>query len=202
MEAFKNAVDHLSRLPGIGKKSARRLVFHLLSIADSEVDKLTESLQIAKSQLDYCSRCFGLAEGELCKICQDPERTSGRICVVGQPQAIFTLENTGDFSGRYHVLRGLISPLEGIGPEQLTIKNLLQRVKGEKENIEEIIFAFNPTNEGEVTMNYLQDKLAPYEVKLTHLGYGLPVGSDLEYADRMTLSKAFENRIDLDREEE
>lgn len=201
METFENAVDQLSRLPGIGKKSAQRLVFHLLSVADQEVEKLAESLLAAKNELDYCSRCFGLSESDLCEICRDTERSSKRICVVAQPEAVFTLENTGDFEGRYHVLRGLISPLDGVGPEQLTIKNLLRRLEADEEEIEEVIFAFNPTNEGEVTMNYIRERLEDFPVRLTHLGYGLPVGSDMEYADRMTLSKAFENRIDLADEE-
>lgn len=198
MSVFDEAVDRLKRLPGIGDKSARRLVFHLLSIADSEVEKLTEALRTATDQLGFCNRCHSLAEGELCEICRDPERNSSRLCVVSDPEDVLTIEDSGDFSGRYHVLKGLISPLDGVGPEQLTIESLLKRVSGDEEDIEEIIFAFNPTNEGEVTMNYLEDRLKSYPVKLSHLGYGLPVGSDIEYTDKMTLSKALENRVRLD----
>lgn len=200
MSIFDEAVDRLKRLPGIGDKSARRLVFHLLSIADSEVDKLADTLKEAKQQLGFCERCFSLAEDERCEVCRDPERNSRRLCVVANPEDVFTIEDSGDFDGRYHVLRGLISPLDGVGPEQLTIESLLKRIAGDEETIEEVIFAFNPTNEGEVTMNYLEDRLDSYPVQLSHLGYGLPVGSDIEYTDKMTLSKALENRVRLDEE--
>jgi len=196
LEVFDKAVDNLRKLPGIGKKSARRLVFHLLNVSRAEVENLAESLLKAKDQLGYCKKCFGLAEADLCEICSDPGRSSRQLCVVAQPETVFRLEASGEFEGLYHVLRGLISPLDGVGPEQLTIKDLINRIETEKD-IEEIIFAFNPTNEGEVTMNYLKKLLADYEVKLTHLGYGLPVGSDLEYTDRLTLNKAFENRVNL-----
>ncbi len=201
METFDRAVDRLRRLPGIGKKSARRLVFHLLSIAEGEVEKLAESLLQAKRKLRYCSRCGNLSEGDLCTICRDNSRSSRQICVVASPEDIFTIENAGDFEGRYHVLGGLISPLDGIGPDQLNIDKLLQRLRRNDENIEEIVFAFNPTNEGEVTINYLEKQLADFDLKLSHLGYGIPVGSDIEYTDRMTLSKAFENRVYLHGEE-
>ncbi len=198
MESFEKAVDRLRRLPGIGKKSARRLVFHLLSIAEGEVEKLTESLLTAKKKLGYCIRCGNLSEHDLCNICRDKTRTSRQICVVASPEDIFTIENAGDFKGRYHVLGGLISPLDGVGPDQLNIDKLTERLRDNEEDIEEIVFAFNPTNEGEVTINYLKKKLEEFELKLSHLGYGIPVGSDIEYTDRMTLSKAFENRVYLE----
>ena len=200
MSVFDEAIDRLKRLPGIGQKSARRLVFHLLSIADSEVEALTDALERANRELGFCKRCYSLAEQTLCEVCRDPDRDSRRLCVVAEPEDVFTIEESGDFEGRYHVLRGLISPLDGVGPDQLTIESLLKRVAGQDESIDEIIFAFDPTNEGEVTMNYLEDRLAGYDVELSHLGYGLPVGSDLEYTDRMTLSKALENRVPLDEE--
>ncbi len=200
MSAFDNAIDRLKRLPGIGRKSARRLVFHLLSVADSEVEALVEALRTANDELGFCERCYSLAEQELCEVCRDPDRDSRRLCVVADPEDVFTIEESGDFQGRYHVLRGLISPLDGIGPDQLTIETLLGRIANDEEFIDEIIFAFDPTNEGEVTMNYLEDRLTGYDIDLSHLGYGLPVGSDLEYTDRMTLSKALENRVPLDEE--
>lgn len=200
MSVFDDAIDRLKRLPGIGKKSARRLVFHLLSIADSEVEALVESLERANRELGFCERCYSLAEQDLCGVCREPDRDSRRLCVVSDPEDVFTIEESGDFEGRYHVLRGLISPLDGVGPDQLTIESLLGRIANGEETVEEIIFAFDPTNEGEVTMNYLEDRLAGYDVELSHLGYGLPVGSDLEYTDRMTLSKALENRVSLDEE--
>jgi recombination protein RecR len=197
VEAFDQAVDRLKRLPGIGKKSAQRLVFHLLTIADSEVEKLTDALLNVKEELSYCRRCYGLSQQSICEICRDEERDAHVLAVVAQPEDVFTLEDAGDFNGRYHVLRGLISPLDGVGPEQLTIDAMLDRVRGEEEPIKEIIFAFNPTNEGEVTINYLEERLSDHPVELSHLGYGIPVGSDIEYTDQMTLSKAFENRVTL-----
>lgn len=197
MEAYDEAVDRLKRMPGIGKKSAQRLVFHLLSIADSEVEKLTDALLNVNEKLSYCRRCFGLAQREECEICRDDQRNDQFLAVVAHPEDVFTLEDTGNFEGRYHVLRGLISPLDGVGPEQLTIDALMNRIQGDEEDIREVIFAFNPTNEGEVTINYLEKRLDKTPVELSHLGYGIPVGSDIEYTDRMTLSKAFENRVNL-----
>jgi recombination protein RecR len=200
VSVFDDATDRLKRLPGIGRKSARRLVFHLLSIADSEVEALVEALRRANRELGFCDRCHSLAERDLCEVCRNPDRNSHRLCVVADPEDVFTIEESGDFKGRYHVLRGLISPLDGVGPDQLTIESLLGRIANGDESTDEIIFAFDPTNEGEVTMNYLQDRLGGYDVELSHLGYGLPVGSDLEYTDRMTLSKALENRVPLGEE--
>lgn len=197
MSVFDEAIDRLKRLPGIGRKSARRLVFHFLSVADSEVKELTDAIQRVNDKLGFCERCHSLAEQALCKVCRDPDRDSNRLCLVAQPEDVFTIEESGDFEGRYHVLKGLISPLDGVGPEQLTIQSLLRRLSEDEEEIDEIIFAFNPTNEGEVTMNYLEERLEGYDVRMSHLGYGLPVGSDLEYTDKMTLSKALENRVPL-----
>ncbi len=197
MESFDKAVDRLRRLPGIGRKSARRLVFHLLSIAESEVEKLSESLLEVRENLGYCPRCGGLSEKGLCRICSDDRRNSHQLAVVASPEDVFTLENTGNFKGRYHVLGGLISPLDGVGPDQLKIRSLLERLSGNEEEIEEVIFAFNPTNEGEVTINYLKKQLDNFEVKLSHLSYGIPVGSDIGYTDKTTLSKSFQNRVSL-----
>ncbi len=200
MDAFEGAVDRLRRLPGIGKTSARRLLFHLLSISENEVEKLTDALLEARRKLGYCNRCYSLSQQTLCGICRDEKRDGTRLCVVASPENVFTFENSGNYNGRYHVLRGLISPLEGVGPEQLTIRSLLQRINDDEEPIEEVIFAFNPTNEGEVTINYLKKRLGDSAVQLSHLGYGIPVGSDIGYTDKMTLSKAFENRVQLDEE--
>ena len=199
METFHEAVSRLKRLPGIGKKSAQRLIFHLLKISDQEVEKLAETLLEANQALDTCKNCFGLSENPLCPICQDDERDASTIAVVAHPEDIFTLEDSGEFDGRYHVLRGLISPLDGIGPEQLTIESLIKRIRN-NEQIDEIIFAFNPTNEGEVTINYLQKRFDDLPVRLSHLGYGIPVGSDIGYTDQMTLSRAFDNRVRLSEE--
>lgn len=200
MDAFDDAVDRLRRLPGIGEKSARRLVFHLLSISDNEVEALANSLVDVTKKLGFCTRCYGLAQEQLCEICRDRERDRNFLCLVAHPEDVFTIEKSGNYNGLYHVLRGLISPLEGVGPEQLTIDSLVQRITNDSETIDEIIFAFNPTNEGEVTMNYLQEKMESYEIEMSHLGYGLPVGSDIEYTDQMTLSRAFDNRVNLEEE--
>lgn len=200
MGAFEDAVDRLRRLPGIGEKSARRLVFHLLSIAESEVEKLARSLVRVKRELRFCRRCHGLSEQPVCEQCRNEDRRDDLLCLVAYPEDVFTIENTGEYDGRYHVLRGLISPLDGVGPEQLTIDSLLERLDGEDSSVDEIIFAFNPTNEGEVTMNYLSERLENRNIRLSHLGHGLPVGSDIEYTDQMTLSRAFENRVTLEDE--
>lgn len=199
METFDRAVSRLKRLPGIGKKSAQRLIFHLLKISDQEVEKLSDVILEVNQSLHTCETCFGLSEADLCPICQDSERDASKLAVVANPEDIFTLEESGEFKGRYHVLRGLISPLDGIGPEQLTIQSLINRIRGD-EPIEEIIFAFNPTNEGEVTINYLQKRLDDLPVRLSHLGYGIPVGSDIGYTDQMTLSRALDNRVQLSEE--
>lgn len=195
MEVFDEAIDRLRRLPGIGEKSARRLVFHLLSVAEGEVTELADILVKVKNELGFCRRCHALSEQNLCDICDNNNRREDFLCVVAYPEDVMTIEETGEFEGRYHVLRGLISPLDGVGPKQLTIKSLLSRINSDREEIEEIVFAFNPTNEGEVTINYLKEKLENVSVNLSHLGYGLPVGSEIEYTDQMTLSKAFKNRV-------
>ena len=200
MDAFEKAVDRLRRLPGIGRKSARRLVFHILSIAESEVENLSAALLEARRQLGYCPRCHSLSQGGLCSICTNNARSSHQIAVVASPEDVFTVENTGNFKGHYHVLGGLISPLDGVGPDQLKINSLIERVAGSEEPVDELIFAFNPTNEGEVTINYLKKRLAGYKVKLSHLSYGIPVGSDIGYTDKITLSKSFQNRVVLGEE--
>ncbi len=190
---IQNLVDEFAKLPGIGPKTAARLVFYLLSKPTEEVEKLAEAVANLKKGLKICSRCFNYAESDPCSICEDPRRNRAQICVVEQPLDVIALERAG-YKGLYHVLGGLISPVEGINPEDLRIAQLVDRVKKEKAQIAEIILATDPSLEGEATAMFVAQKLKPLGVKITRLARGLPVGGDLEYADEMTLSRALEGR--------
>ena len=189
-------IDELGRLPGIGPKSAQRIAFHILRIAPEDARRLAGSIVEAKEKISWCRRCFNLAEGEECSICRDTRRDSTVLAVVEEPRDIVALERTQEFRGRYHVLQGTISPIEGIGPDQLRIKDLLQRVPAE--SIEEVILATNPNTDGEVTAMYLAKVLTPLGVRVTRIASGLPVGGDLEYADEVTLGRALEGRRAVD----
>ena len=186
-------IDELGRLPGIGPKSAQRIAFHLLKTEKIDAQRLAEALIAMKENVSFCLRCFNVAEGDECTICRDPERNQRLLCVVEEPKDISAIEKTGAFSGLYHVLLGAINPLEGIGPEQLKIKELALRVAGE--DIEEVILCTNPNLEGETTAAFIASKvLAPFDVNVSRLASGLPVGGDLEYADELTLGRALEGR--------
>ncbi len=186
-------IDELGRLPGIGPKSAQRIAFHLLKVDPVDARRLSEAILDVKEKISFCDRCFNVAEGEECEICHDPQRDPHVICVVEEPKDIAAIEKTGAFKGRYHVLLGAINPLEGIGPEQIKIKELALRVAGE--DITEVILCTNPNLEGETTAAFIASKvLAPFEVKVSRLASGLPVGGDLEYADELTLGRALEGR--------
>ena len=188
-------IDELGRLPGIGPKSAQRIAFHLLKAPAEDVSRLSHSISDAKARVRFCSRCFNFAEGELCTICLDDRRSSSVLCVVEEARDIVALEKTGEFHGRYHVLLGAMSPLDGIGPEQLKMKELFVRL--EPEGVEEVIVCTNPNTEGEVTALYLARMLKPFGVRVTRIASGLPVGGDLEYADELTLGRALEGRREL-----
>jgi len=188
-------IDELGRLPGIGPKSAQRIAFHLLKVGTEDVARLAHALTDAKAKVRFCSRCWNIADGELCPICLDPRREAGTVCVVEEARDIVALERTGEFRGTYHVLLGAMSPLEGIGPEQLKIKELFARI--EPEGITEVILCTNPNTEGEVTAMYLARMLKPFGVRITRIASGLPVGGDLEYADELTLGRALEGRRDV-----
>jgi len=188
-------IDELGRLPGIGPKSAQRIAFHLLKVGTEDVARLAHALTDAKAKVRFCSRCWNIADGELCPICLDPRREAGTVCVVEEARDIVALERTGEFRGTYHVLLGAMSPLEGIGPEQLKIKELFARI--EAEGITEVILCTNPNTEGEVTAMYLARMLKPFGVRITRIASGLPVGGDLEYADELTLGRALEGRRDV-----
>ena len=190
-------IDELGRLPGVGPKSAQRIAFHLLRVDPVDARRLATAIVDAKERVTWCRRCFNISEGELCAVCRDERRDTRSLCVVEEPRDIVAIERTGEFRGRYHVLQGAISPIEGIGPEQLRIKELLARI--EQDGVDEIILATNPNIEGEATAMYLARLLKPLGMLVTRIASGLPVGGDLEYADEVTLGRAFEGRRDVER---
>jgi recombination protein RecR len=199
MAAYAKPIDHLidalTRLPGIGKKTASRLAFHILRSNSSEAQELARAILDVKEKIRLCSICFNLTDEDPCRICQDERRAGEILCVVEGPNDLIAIENTGDFNGRYHVLHGAISPLEGIGPDHLKMKELLERLR--KEKISEVILANNPTVEGGATALYLVDLIKPLGIKVTRIAYGIPMGSEIEYSDGMTLSKALEGRREI-----
>jgi len=193
--AFGRLIDELGRLPGVGPKTAQRLAFFLLRQKRSEVEQLADALMAAKDKVRHCSRCFSLCEEEICEICRDSLRNTGVICVVEEPKDVFALERTREFRGQYHVLLGTLSPMEGIGPDQLKIAELLKRLQGD--SVREIIVATNPDVEGEATAIYLNKLIKPLGIRVTRLASGLPAGGDLEYADDITISRALGGRREL-----
>ena len=188
-------IDALSRLPGVGPKSAQRIAFHLLKTDREEVSRLTRAIDEARSSVRFCERCFNFSESERCNICTDERRDGSSLCVVEESRDVIALEKTGQFRGRYHVLLGAINPLEGVGPEHMKVRELLLRL--EPEAINEVILCLNPNTEGDVTTMYLARLLKPLGVKVTQLAMGLPVGGDLEYADEVTLGRAFVGRREV-----
>ncbi|MCC5952114.1 MAG: recombination protein RecR [Acidimicrobiia bacterium] len=192
----QDLIDELGRLPGIGPKSAQRIAFHLLKLPTPDAQRLATAITEAKARVAFCQRCFNVCEGELCDICADPRRDGNLLCVVEEARDLVAVEKTGEFKGRYHVLQGAISPIEGIGPEQLRIKELLVRL--DPEGVQEVIVCTNPNIEGEATAMYLARLLDPLGCRVTRLASGLPVGGDLEYADELTLGRAIEGRRTLD----
>lgn len=194
-EPLQRLIDEFKRLPGIGQKSAQRLAFHVLRSPRENAAKLSAALLDVKDNLGICAECNNISDAELCPYCRDPHRDRSSICVVEEPHNILPIETTRSYSGLYHVLNGAISPLRGIGPEQLKIKGLLDRIsQGE---VREIILATNPTVEGEATAVYLSRLLKPLGLKVTRIAMGIPVGSDLEFADEVTISKSLENRREM-----
>jgi recombination protein RecR len=191
--SVQELIDQLGRLPGIGPKSAQRVAFHLLKAPAEDARRLSKAIDEAKERVSFCDRCFNLSEGgEECAICRDPRREARLVCVVEDSQDIVAVERTQEFRGRYHVLQGAFSPIDGVGVEQLRVKELMTRVADE--DIEEVIVATNPNLEGEATAALLVKYLKPMGVRVTRLASGLPVGGDLEYADELTLGRAFEGR--------
>ncbi len=194
-EPLAKLIEEFKRLPGIGQKSAQRLAFHVLRAPREDAERLAQALLDVKDKLGFCSVCNNISDAELCPYCRDPHRDRSVICVVEEPHNIPPIETTRTYRGLYHVLHGAISPLRGIGPDQLKIKSLLERLQGD--GVEEIIIATNPTVEGEATAAYLSRLLKPLGVRVTRIALGIPVGSDLEFADEVTMSKSLENRREL-----
>ena len=194
-EPVARLIDALQRLPGIGPKTAQRLTFFLLKRPPEEVRELADSLRAVKDKIVHCSSCFNVTDEEPCRICADPARDGKLVCVVEEPNDLLAMERTGEFRGRYHVLLGALSPLDGIGPDDLKVRELLLRL--EQDGATEVILATNPNVEGEATALYLAKLLRPLGVRVTRIARGLPVGGDLEYADQVTLSKALEGRREL-----
>lgn len=188
-------IRELEKLPTIGPKTAARLAYHLLGASREDADALAQAIVGVKERIRFCSRCFSLTDVDPCAVCGDPQRDASVICVVAEPKDVYAIERTSSFRGRYHVLGGLISPMEGRGVAQLTIKELIDRL--EPEHIDEVIIATNPNAEGESTALYLARLLAPHDVKVTRLAYGLPIGGDLDYADEVTLARSLEGRRTL-----
>ena len=187
-------VEKFESLPGIGHKSAQRLAYHVLDMSPAEAESFAQAIVDAHEKIHTCKVCCNLTDGDLCPVCRSETRAKGIICVVEEPKDVFALERAGEYNGLYHVLHGAISPLSGIGPDQLKIKELLARIDS---SVEEVIMATNPTVEGEATAMYLSRLLKPLGVKVTRLAYGIPVGGDLEYADEVTLQRAMEGRQEL-----
>lgn len=194
--AMQNLIDEFGKLPGIGPKSAQRIAFHMLKAPDEDAQRLAQAITHAKATVRFCTICFNIASGDLCPICADERRDRRMLCVVEEARDIVAIERTGEFRGRYHVLLGAMNPLEGIGPEQLKIRELVARLGPEE--VEEVIVCTNPNTEGEVTAMYLARMLSPLGVKVTRIASGLPVGGDLEYADELTLGRALEGRRTLE----
>jgi recombination protein RecR len=192
----QDLIDELGRLPGVGPKSAQRIAFHLLAADPADVRRLAEVLLEVKAKVRFCATCGNVAEEETCRICRDPRRDAGVLCVVEESKDVVAVERTREFRGRYHVLGGAISPIEGIGPEQLRVKELMSRLADGA--VTEVILATDPNLEGEATATYLTRLLRPMGLRVTRLASGLPVGGDLEYADEVTLGRAFEGRRAVD----
>lgn len=193
--AVQDLIDELGRLPGIGPRSAQRIAFHLLLAEKADSRRLAEAVTKVADTVHFCDRCFNLAEQELCRVCRDERRDPKQVCVVEGPSDVVAIERTQEFRGRYHVLGGAISPIDGVSPDDLHIRELVQRL--DSEGIEEVILATNPNVEGEATASYLSRLLQPLGVRVTRIASGLPVGGDLDYADEVTLGRAFSGRQDV-----
>ena len=194
--AIQDLIDELGRLPGIGPKSAQRIAFHIIQSERVDISRLVEVLRTVKEKVKFCTECGNITEDDLCRICRDPKRDQTSICVVEESKDVLSIEKTREFRGKYHVLGGAISPIDGIGPENLRIRELLTRLGASE--IQEIIIATDPNLEGEATATYLSRLLKPMGIKISRLASGLPVGGDLEYADEVTLGRAFEGRRTLE----
>ncbi len=193
--AFSKLIDIFRSLPGVGQKSAVRMAYYILSLSDEQVKYIADTLTSVKAKTHYCPVCKNITEDDICDICANVNRDKSVICVVERPRDVISMEKTGEFDGTYHVLHGAISPVDGISPDDLTIDELIDRVK--EGGVKEVIMANNPSIDGEATAMYISRMMKPYNVKVTRIAYGLPVGGDLEYADQVTLAKALEGRTEI-----
>ena len=193
--SLDNLVDKFAALPGIGRKSAQRLAFHVLALPDAEARSFAEAILEAKNNVHCCRICQNLTEGDICSICASDVRDKTTICVVSEPRDVMSIERGHEYNGTYHVLHGVLSPMSHVGPDDIRIKELLQRAA--EEDVEEVIMATNPDTEGDTTAMYLSRLLKPFEVKVTRLAYGIPVGSNLEFTDEATLTRALSGRIEM-----
>jgi recombination protein RecR len=194
---LENAVNEFARLPGVGKKTALRLVLHLLKQDTKDVGQFSEIIARMRSEIKFCQRCFNVADGDICSICANSIRKQEIICIVESIRDVIAIESTQQYNGTYHVLGGVISPLDGIGPDQLNIESLVHRI--EKEKTEELIFALNPNIQGDTTIYYIQKKLQPLHIRITTIARGIAFGGELEYADEMTLARSLQNRLPVDK---
>ena len=188
-------IEYFQKLPSIGPKTAQRLALHVIKMPEAEVSNFANALLDAKSKISYCSTCFNMSATNPCEICSDSSRNKHIICVVSETKDLMAIEKTNEYLGLYHVLQGLISPIDGIGPDDIRIKELLYRITSE--DIKEVILALNPSVEGEATSLYLNKLIKPFNIKITRIAFGLPMGSELEYADEMTLARALEGRVEI-----
>ncbi|MFH5832105.1 recombination mediator RecR [Halalkalibaculum sp. DA384] len=194
-EILERAIEQLAKLPGTGRKSARRIALHLLKQSEESVMQLADALVDLKQSITRCSHCGVISDGDPCSICSNPKRQNGQLCVVEESQDVYLIEKTNEFRGMYHVLGGVISPLDNIGPDDIRVKELMRRVNDEEYPIDEVILALNPDSEGEATSYYINKLLKPYdEIKVTRIAYGIPMGTELEFIDEATLSRAFASR--------
>jgi len=193
--ALQKLIDELGKLPGVGPKSAQRIAFHLIKIPDHDALSLADAIQQAKQKVRFCETCFNMSDEVICEICSDAQRDSSLVCVVEEPRDIVALERTREYKGLYHVLQGAINPIDGIGPEQLKVRELLERLKGN--TVLEVILCTNPNIEGEATAMYLAKLIEPLGMQVSRIASGLPVGGDLEYADELTLGRALEGRRNI-----
>lgn len=195
LKCVATLVKELSRLPGIGEKTAQRLAFHILKLPKVEAESLARSIVDVKEKVKICSRCFNITEEDPCQICRDSHRNEKQICVVEEPHDLLAIEKTGAFKGKYHVLQGALSPLDGRGPDDIRVRELLERLKAD--NVDEVIIATNPNNDGEATAHYLTKVTKPLGIKVTKIAQGIPMGGDLEYADHVTIGRAIEGRREI-----
>jgi len=193
--ALENLIDKFATLPGIGRKTAQRLAFFMISLSDEEATSFADAITVAKESVECCAVCLNLTDGELCVICRDTRRDPGTVCVVPDPKGVLAIERSHEYKGRYHVLHGVISPMNNVGPDDIKIKELITRVSDG--SVEEVIMATNPDTEGETTARYISRLLHPFGIKVTRLAYGIPVGGSLEFVDDATLMRALEGRLEM-----